>query len=433
MIEFASRRDDECRLNLAQQKMRAAELCRAVTQGEPDAVARILRHHPLARELGAADVPRRLARLNDAQIVVARELGLPSWPKLKSHIESLERARAAISSRAPAPDADRPTVHVRCGSDIRESLQQAGFAGDFLEFSDPYCCGPVPRERDLLTVRSHFLAATMDIALPEVEAKLSRQYAELAQSGERYERIVLWFEHDSHDQLVLARVLAELAAFRQVPTIDLICIDRFPAITRFHGLGQLSPAALRSLWDTRSAVTAKRLRVGRAVWDALQDPSPVALHAIAAGTTPALPAMANALTRHLQELPWTGDGLSLTQRLALEQLDSGPKTVSALFKAMQWTTEPLPFLGDLTFWSILREMQRVARPPFDVDAASAPRRWPHHVLSLTATGRALLAGELDWISLSPPERWVGGIRIATGAPLWRWSAEQGRPVRRSPA
>jgi hypothetical protein len=68
---------------------------------------------------------------------------------IRSPTEKLQRARAAISDRAPAPDADRPTVHLRCGSDIRESLRRAGFVGDFLEFSDPYCWGPVPRNGDL--------------------------------------------------------------------------------------------------------------------------------------------------------------------------------------------------------------------------------------------------------------------------------------------
>ncbi|HWE78940.1 MAG TPA: hypothetical protein VG270_10505, partial [Pseudolabrys sp.] len=53
------------------------------------------------------------------------------------------------------------------------------------------------------------------------------------------------------------------------------------------------------------------------------------------------------LTRHLQELPWTADGLSLTQRLALQALRAGPQTVSALFRATQLDSEPLPFLGDL--------------------------------------------------------------------------------------
>jgi hypothetical protein len=133
-----------------------------------------------------------------------------------------------------------------------------------------------------------------------------------------------------------------------------------------------------------------------------------------------LPVMAPALRRHLQELPWTRDGLSLTQHLALEGLRRGPQRGSELFRAMSLELEPLPFLGDSMLWCTLRDMQRVRQPPFDADAVD---RWPDRMLSLNATGEALLAGKLDWLALKPPERWVGGVRIKPGDRVWRWSGE----------
>jgi hypothetical protein len=39
---------------------------------------------------------------------------------------------------------------------------------------------------------------------------------------------------------------------------------------------------------------------------------------------------------------------------------------------------------------------------------------------VTDLGRAVLRGERDWLSLKPPARWVGGVRIAPDAPVWRW-------------
>nr|WP_294503197.1 hypothetical protein [uncultured Rhodopila sp.] len=55
-------------------------------------------------------------------------------------------------------DSDIPTLHIRCGSDIRENLRAAGFTGDFLEYADPICQGPVPDAPDLLEQRAQFLA-----------------------------------------------------------------------------------------------------------------------------------------------------------------------------------------------------------------------------------------------------------------------------------
>ena len=421
-------RDDDRRLNLEQHKTRAKELRRAIAQAEPEALRRLVTHHPDAPSVDAVDLPQRLSRLSDAQLVIARELGLPSWPQLKAHIERMQRARTAIAERAPAPDAELATLHIRCGSDIRERLKEAGFAGDFLEIGDPVCQGPVPRDGDFIAVRARFLSDSYGVSYADAEARLTRERDGLREASGKYQRLVLWFEHDSTDQLCLARVLAEAAAQPHLPAMELICIDRFPVITRFNGLGQLSPAALRTLWDERRRVTPALRKLGSAVWNALREPSPLALHAIAAGGTPELPVMAAALTRHLQELPWTGDGLSLTQRLALQALRSGPQTVSALFRATQLDSEPLPFLGDLMFWAILRDMQRVAAPPFAIAPDTAASPWPQHLLALTPAGEALLDGRRDWLAARPPERWVGGVRISSDGGGWRWSSPDAKPV-----
>jgi hypothetical protein len=212
---------DDGRLNLDQQRRRAKELREAVATGDPDAIARIRTHHPSARDVPHGAVPAKLA---DAQLVIARELGMASWPKLKAHAEGLACARTDIATSAPAPDADRMTLHIRCGSDIRLKLRQAGFQGAFLEVSDPLCQGPVPRDGDLLAARAGFLVAAFGMKPADATARLAAEYAALAHAAEQADRIVLWFEHDSYDQLLLARVLASLAGQRRVETA-LICLD----------------------------------------------------------------------------------------------------------------------------------------------------------------------------------------------------------------
>jgi len=406
-------RDDDRRLNLEQQKTRAKELLRAVRRSEPEALARVQAHHPQARE-GSFSVEH--CKLSDAQLVIARELGVASWPKLKAHIERLDRARDAIADGRAAPDRDGPTVHIRCGSDIRQPLKDAGFAGDFLEFSDPLWLGPLSDAEE----HARIIAEAAGMSPAAVATKLRREHDELAVAADRYGRIVVWCEHDPYDQLCLARVLAEFVGRARLPQIELIAVDGFPAIERFIGLGQLSPAALRLLWEGRIAVSPRLLALGAAVWDALRDPSPRALHAIAAGGTPELPIMAGALVRHLHELPHA-NGLSATQEAALRVLRGGPQTVAQLFWIVDTQIDTLPFMGDLFFAAVLRDLQRVKRPPIRVHEDTLSQPWPRQRLSLTPSGVALLDGGLDWMSLDPPERWVGGVRIAPGGPVWRWS------------
>ena len=99
-----------------------------------------------------------------------------------------------------------------------------------------------------------------------------------------------------------------------------------------------------------------------------------------------------------------------------------------MFSDLMLEKDPLPWLGDLMFFHILEEMLLAGQPALEVDPATMEDEWPRRVVALTDTGRAVLAGEQDYLSLGPPERWVGGVRIAPGQPCWRWDEAEGRPV-----
>src|SRR5919202_1574308 len=90
------------------------------------------------------------------------------------------------------------TLHIRCGSDIRGMLRASGIAGDFLEFSDPVCQGPVPSGLDeaaLLEVRANFVAGAYGLTPEAARRKLAAEAAGL-EAAHTCDRIVLWFEHD---------------------------------------------------------------------------------------------------------------------------------------------------------------------------------------------------------------------------------------------
>jgi hypothetical protein len=323
-------------------------------------------------------------------------------------------------------DAELRTLHIRCGSDIRDKLRAAGFTGDFLEYSDPVCEGPVPDVPDLTEIRAGYLAAGagrfMGFTAAECAAGLRQAEQRLA-TAYGYERVVLWVEHDSYDQLVLARCLARLAEGLLPACLELICIDQHPEVARFNGLGQLEPAALAGLWLTRKAVTPEQIALGQAIWEALRQPDPTALQAIAKTGTPALPIAARALWRHLRELPDAEDGLSLTQRLVLTILAEGPTRIGRIFAAMVDGREPLVFMGDIGFLVTVEDMARTDPPVLTIELGKEP--FPR-VGSITDIGRRVLSGAVDYLSLGPPERWVGGVRIAAGEPSWRFDEAAGR-------
>jgi hypothetical protein len=233
------------RLNLEQQKNRAKDLLRAAKAGDASALSRLA---PIRRDASL--------RLADAQLAIARELRFDSWAKLKSHVASMDRQRAAIDSRLPAPDGEMKTLHLRCGSDIESALQEAGFIGDFLEHGIPYCLGPVTRGPDRYELMARFIVDTF----PEARGGLIYEHELeglkhgeqlLHRSAEEYDRVVMWMEHDSWDQLVLARLLAHYASSKRPRILELVAVSEFPGGERFRGLGQLPAEALRLLWGTR--------------------------------------------------------------------------------------------------------------------------------------------------------------------------------------
>ena len=405
------------RLNLERQRKRAKELLRAVRAGDADALSRFREH-----ERNTADAARG-ARLSDAQRVIARELRLPSWPRLKAHARAMQQARERIASGVDVPDRGVSTLHIRCGSDLEQPFKQAGFGGDFLEYSDALCQGPVVADDAWLSRRAAFLANAYGVWMgqtaEQVADKLQQAEDCLQSAARQYERVVIWVEHDSYDQLVLARCLAR---FAEAPPrrLDLISVARFPGDARFVGLGQLPPEALRLLWAERQPVSAEQLALGRSVWAMLRRGDPTALAAAARSGGTELPHLKRAIRRHCQELPWRRDGLSLTERLVLQLLSEAARTVGDLFSALVREREPLPWLGDIMLLFILDGMRSTREPVLAGDVGAGPGHWADEHLVVTDLGRAVLAGQVDFLSLSPPDRWLGGVRIVAAAPCWRW-------------
>ncbi len=414
------------RLNLEQQKKRAKALLGALRAGDPAGQERFVKSHPEADRRTAHS-----AKLADAQLVIARENGFSSWPRMKAHIEKLTLAHRAIQAGRPVMPDTADTCHIRCGSDIAHGLKLAGFAGSFIEFSDPFCQGPlcdVPLP-EFIELRADFISRAYGEPKPRTLTELRSQYRMLGQLGD-YERIVLWFEHDSYDQLILAFLLAHFHTHGVQAPVDLICVDHVPGVPHFQGLGQLSPELLLWLWDNaRRPVTAAHLNIGRAIWSRLLSRAPSELTAL--GQIPAEPLAfaARALSRHLQELPQAENELSLTQSLILGiARDSGPVQMGQVFGKLMREWEPLPFLGDLMFYYVLRDLNNCRAPLFTVTAPSQDTPWPAREIEITPRGAAILDGDKRYLGDYLGERWVGNIRISATDAVPHWHDEGGQVI-----
>lgn len=173
-------------------------------------------------------------------------------------------------------------------------------------------------------------------------------------------------------------------------------------------------------------VTQDHLALGQAVWAALRQSDPAQLDRIRHNGTPAIPPMAGALERPLQELPSTRNGLSLTQQLAFEIIDeNGPIRAGTAFRILMTEREPLPFLGDAMFWHVICDLNAVSEPLIQCEVSEENEHWSNHRLSITRMGKSVVQGEIDFLSLYRSERWVGGVRIQGGVPCPRSDLDTG--------
>jgi hypothetical protein len=165
-------------------------------------------------------------------------------------------------------------------------------------------------------------------------------------------------------------------------------------------------------WTTRRPVSVAQLQLGLEAWRALTNPDPRPLAAIVRRGTPELPLLAPALHRHLRELPAIANGLSLTEELALKLMAEPPPRLGPHRDFQQG------LLAGAWDGSDLRPTRRGLESPWT------------DVLAITELGRGVPRGEVDFRSLNPVPRRIGGVEIAAGKADWRWDERLRDAVRR---
>lgn len=380
--------------------------------------------YPQSSDFGARGMlkPEQF-QLADAQWLIAREFGFASWPKLKAHVEAIEFA--ARNPPFPA-ECESDLTHWRCGNDIEHSLRLAGFRGRFQMLADPLVMGPVTPvwDKDYRTIRSHYLSRMFNLSLADAQGRLDHEYGAMEQLNEN-SRVVLWCEADPYDQLFLVRFLSGLQAIPQ--QLDLVEINALPGVQRFIGIGQLAPEVLAWLWKKKRSLSKSAISLAQRTWEAYCSPDPTRLAEIAYHSTEPLPLLGPALRRLLYELPGTDDGLSLTERLSLEYIaECGEISAGRIFAELTAKREPLPYLGDLMFYAMLRSLIDTPNPLL---IQGDGERWPDKPLRLTPLGKSILDGNSYWLDEGAPERWLGGTCLRGGQPHWVVN-KHGRPQQR---
>jgi hypothetical protein len=311
-------------------------------------------------------------------------------------------------------------LHITDGESVAGTLRESAVPGDVSIYGDLMYEGPAPgglSAEAWRDTRARFMAEAGYATLEQAQQYLKSCDDALA-ALRQHDEVVVWLDYRLSDQLILIRVLDWFSRQNlDARKLSLICVGRFPGRDRFAGLGELTADQLASLADTRLRVTDAQLSLAQAAWDAFTWPDPTAIERLMEADTSALPFIAAALRRHLEQFPSVDGGLSRTERQALSVLrERGALSQRRLFAAVQQLEEQI-LRGDGSFYRILSELASARHPLVQIAQAD---------VTITEAGRNVLEGRADYIQLNGIDRWLGGVHLEGDEAAWRWDRESGR-------
>lgn len=301
-------------------------------------------------------------------------------------------------------------LHVVNGDTTAEGLRAAGVAGEIVVFADVLHEGPVPPDDDLewwTGVRAHYLAGQNWGDEAGIAAELKARW-QLLGSFREHDEVVLWYEHDLFDQLLLIGLLNWW--WKRAP------MDPPALVSPADYLGPMQAAQLRAQLEGRQRVTEAQLVLGADAWQAFTAEDPRELvRIVQRENTAALPHLQGALLRLLEEYPSTRNGLGRTEQQILEIIAQSPLEPFDLFRANARREERV-FMGDTTFFARLGRLLDSPAPLLARPLADGP-------IQLTYHGEEVLHNQADDIELNGLDRWIGGVHL-TRAAHWRWNGAE---------
>ncbi|MDB4963935.1 MAG: polymerase, sigma-24 subunit, subfamily [Myxococcales bacterium] len=312
-------------------------------------------------------------------------------------------------------------VHVCNGDSTADILSLADLPGEIRVWADSLDQGPVLPlgDQEHYKVRNEFWASR-----GFKDSKLAA-WDQGVDEAAGAEELILWYEHDLFDQLALIRLLSRLARRGLPSTLTIVSIDRHPEVPNFLGFGQLKPEQLAELWPRRTPLSRDAIDEAITAWIAITSADPRAIPYLTRRIK-ALPFLAGALERHLEEFPDPTSGMSRTERQVLAAVARGEATEEALMLGSQ-AIDPRYPLTDLQLFDTLKTL---AQCGFLEGAPASHDKLKTTNATITPLGRQALAGAIDRVHEVGIDTWRGGVHLTGKGPVWRWDSRERKLIER---
>jgi hypothetical protein len=266
------------------------------------------------------------------------------------------------------------TLHITSGDSSGGSLGKSGIPGEVFVWHDILYDGPRHPgwpDEGTLNARALFLEQTTagGLGRKHVLETLHNQYRRLTEIMPG-EQIVLWFDACLFDQSMLAHILTCLL-HQGINGVELLCIDSFPGIVPFHGLGQLQPKQLASLFGNRAPVTDAQFQFAVLVDKAFATQDSALFDQLLLTSNAPLPWIPAAVARWLQEQPDPKTGLGRLEALALDAIRAGCESPTAIFLSVSKADTPPQYWGDNMLWAKINALADRTPPLIRIEGPSA--------------------------------------------------------------
>lgn len=324
-------------------------------------------------------------------------------------------------------------LHLHNGDSTAATARRTSLPGEHLAWREALVVGPAPAhlsDEEFLQTRARHLAESYGVEQAKAESELREQHLALSRFRD-HEEVVLWFEHDLFCQVQLIYLLDWFARHGPGNTkLSLICIDRFPGVENFRGLGQLNETQLESLFPARTEIDAQQLTLGPNAWRAYLSPDPTDIESLLQSDMTALPFLKSALRKHLERFPSVRNGLGRIENVTLELIAAGRGDFRVLFPEF-CRCEPVYGFGDAQLYLELKRLAEGPEPLLTFESGEKPR--PMNGAELletsflpTPAGQEVLRGEADFVRLNGIDLWLGGVHLNGAQSSWRWDEVEGR-------
>jgi len=323
-------------------------------------------------------------------------------------------------------------LHIFNGETTQASFKQSKLPGETMSWKEAFIFGPNPAAvsfDEWIQKRAEHLSEVYGSNLDECKKDLIAQTNQLKKAA-HHDEVILWFEFDLFCQLHLIYLLSFFAQQQILPEkLSLVCVNEYPGVKPFYGLGQLYPEQLASLFERRTSVTPDMLKLGHEAWQAFTSADPTDIEKFLTKDTAALPFIKRALTAHLSRFPSTKNGLGYLQNTILDLIASGVDEFAPLLPLFK-ELNPVFGLGDLQLWHLIWQLNNTVNPLIEIfnlktkEHPARSRSFEHAYFRLTAMGKAILVGNRDMLNVNHIDYWLGGVHLNHDNLIWRWDVEE---------